>query len=374
MPSKFISLPVSQGDFFYLYRNSKHIVFDAGRYSNVSATLYLTYTGQNVIDYLICSHNDADHAEGVMGLLEGQLTVKEVWLPARWAETITIISRSTNWQMEIIKEVLNESDELLDSIESLEDFGDRIFEKSEQIRSGDKLSKEAFDKNIEKMCDELSPNSFLTLMNIYLSPKMSIREKVIFDCIQTAERILKIATLAYSHGSVIRWFDHDKFKDHSIYKPSGGESFLRPLNSIEIKDFEIKSKKLLHELALSKVNRASLVFSSEVDHEPSVLFTADSDLANVDLSSIESSQILVTSPHHGSKANDCVYDKLEDHNPIWIRSDMRKKTRPSKRYLDQTDRYCTLCNNDGSIRSAQKFHVSDNSWHPEGHSCFCSKV
>ena len=37
------------------------------------------------LDVVICTHQDADHAYGILGLLEEWCgTIKEVWLPGSW--------------------------------------------------------------------------------------------------------------------------------------------------------------------------------------------------------------------------------------------------------------------------------------------------
>jgi beta-lactamase superfamily II metal-dependent hydrolase len=40
------------------------------------------------VDIVVCTHNDADHANGILGFLEAGLRCKEVWLPGRWLSTL----------------------------------------------------------------------------------------------------------------------------------------------------------------------------------------------------------------------------------------------------------------------------------------------
>jgi phosphoribosyl 1,2-cyclic phosphodiesterase len=39
---------------------------------------------RNHVNVLTYTHNDSDHANGVLGLLKAGLTADEVWLPASW--------------------------------------------------------------------------------------------------------------------------------------------------------------------------------------------------------------------------------------------------------------------------------------------------
>ena len=38
---------------------------------------------------MVCTHNDADHAQGILGFLRSSLTCKEVWLPGSWTTRLT---------------------------------------------------------------------------------------------------------------------------------------------------------------------------------------------------------------------------------------------------------------------------------------------
>ena len=54
------------------------------------------------LDVLVCTHNDADHANGVVGLLESKLPCKEVWLPGQWTNRLAdLLSNSPAFAEEI---------------------------------------------------------------------------------------------------------------------------------------------------------------------------------------------------------------------------------------------------------------------------------
>ncbi len=45
------------------------------------------------MNVLVCTHNDADHANGILGLLEAGLKCGEVWLPGRWLSALPDLLR-----------------------------------------------------------------------------------------------------------------------------------------------------------------------------------------------------------------------------------------------------------------------------------------
>ena len=86
MGSRFIALPVGQGDAFYLQRGDLHILVDGGRSTRALPGFLKTHVDPPRLDVVICTHNDADHANGLIGLLkELPVGVREVWLPGTWA-------------------------------------------------------------------------------------------------------------------------------------------------------------------------------------------------------------------------------------------------------------------------------------------------
>lgn len=86
---KFIALPVRQGDAFYVETdNGFRVLVDGGRSRSDLPRLLRRYTKAEHVNVLVCTHNDADHAEGVIGFLESGLHCGELWLPATWLDAL----------------------------------------------------------------------------------------------------------------------------------------------------------------------------------------------------------------------------------------------------------------------------------------------
>lgn len=172
----------------------------------------------------------------------------------------------------------------------------------------------------------------------------SAGKQLLWSAIDAASRIRTIATEAFHRGIPVRWFEFNPAN------PVGGVAALEPVNAKAIARVRPRVGKLFYRLALTVSNRESLVFwSPPADDHPGVLFTADSDLANVSLPS-NLHGALVTAPHHGSEANANAYTAVATtanntyRSMTWIRSDGRYKSRPGKAYLElPSRRLCTLC-------------------------------
>jgi hypothetical protein len=82
--SRFIAIPVAQGDAFYLERGEWSVLVDGGRGRAGFAAMFQTATKTDGVSLAVCTHNDADHANGILGFLEAGFRCEEVWLPGRW--------------------------------------------------------------------------------------------------------------------------------------------------------------------------------------------------------------------------------------------------------------------------------------------------
>jgi len=90
---RFIAIPVGKGDAFYLATKSGSVLVDGGGSEKTFKKLFQKFTEKNRVDVLIATHNDADHANGVLGFLRAGLGCEEVWLPGRWAQILPLILR-----------------------------------------------------------------------------------------------------------------------------------------------------------------------------------------------------------------------------------------------------------------------------------------
>ncbi len=181
------------------------------------------------------------------------------------------------------------------------------------------------------------------------------------DIIDMKNNIFDIFNKAKRKVKKIRYFEYNTTDFR------GGEKWLKPINSREILKVSIKPDlSPLRYLYLSSANKESLMFYSPEDNNDgsNVIFTADSVFYNLNITKlkkqlssifINSKSIIITAPHHGSEANDTVYDFLEKeriyeniYHTIWVRSDgpsvIYYDIRPCERYKKLSKKYCTRCN------------------------------
>lgn len=85
---RFIAIPVAQGDSFYLERDDCSVLVDGGGSRSGFASMFQAVVEANGVNVVVCTHNDADHAKGILGFLEAGLRCDEVWLPGRWLSAL----------------------------------------------------------------------------------------------------------------------------------------------------------------------------------------------------------------------------------------------------------------------------------------------
>ncbi|WP_412475753.1 hypothetical protein [Halobacteriovorax sp. YZS-1-2] len=368
MGSKFIALPVGAGDAFLLNKNNKVILFDGGKSSKLLPEL-LNSQMCETINIAVCSHNDSDHANGIIGLLKSSIACEEVWLPGKWTKRLNdLLDNPTLFYKELYKSCLEEASEA----STLEEFEDICCDKDSCFEdTGD------FDLDSVEVKDDSLEGSF----EDYVRAKYRIvlkrmgtlsNQKLFLDAIEAAERIRKIAILAKKKQSRIRWFE---FIGGQNKMPSGGNAnLLVPLNSVELKRPKVNKMNLLKYISLTVSNRESLVFYSPETSgkNDGVLFTADSDLETVAFGEFHNKDTLITIPHHGSDANHKAYKHFVSEGNCYIRSDGRYKSRPGINYraLPQNKKFCIRCN------YAEKgttiiFDEVNSSWSCKNNHCYC---
>jgi len=394
---RFIALPVGQGDAFLLETDKGTVLVDGGRAVKSFAHLFKTYAQRDGVDVLVATHNDADHANGVLGFLEAGFKCNELWLPGRWVQVLPHVLRP--WEEVVVllakqaKQVANEFEEwtpyrpLLEQYaefasSEVEESQDFVVEKIEVDESGwpyplitnqektfeDDLSGELFWRSRSRV--------WPTLLGIRYLP-----ERVLFcEAIAAAKRIRQIALEAFHRGLPVRWFVYDPTR------PAGGETWLKPLNAREIarvtpipesqRVTPIPESQLLACLALTVWNKESFVLWAPPPYAgPGVLFTADSDLKDVSLPVLKGA--IVTAPHHGSENNRSVYQLVMQNSVsevVWVRSDGNFRKRPCKEYIRAPGkRFCTLCRNSTRPKQAVVLFVQSNIWVPDErvHPCSC---
>lgn len=99
MSTRFTALTIKEGDAFLLEDNGWNCLFDSGVDDKIVDLL--KYKGINKLDLAICSHNDEDHAQGFIELLESGFIIDEIWLPGLWASILQYIKNHNIHSQEI---------------------------------------------------------------------------------------------------------------------------------------------------------------------------------------------------------------------------------------------------------------------------------
>jgi hypothetical protein len=375
--SMFTAIAVGQGDSFFFQKENITALIDGGKSKSGFAQQFKEVTKRNAVDILVCTHNDADHALGVRGFLEDGLKCKEVWLPGSWSTRLADLLLKPS---EFFEELVNKIGTMDLSAETpsplLESLGDE-FSKGESTDSRSIESHEPLDTLWEAIERAEASNVFWPcflplpfldawLVACYTSRRSQEKQswfRLLSEAVSAANRIRDISIAAYDSGAEIRWFEY-----HPSISFGGRPSFLIPVNAREIAYVPKKPWSALEYLALTTVNRESLVFQTAPDeHRVQVLFTADSDLSfsqNIPWSD----GMIVTAPHHGSEANSSAYARFTSETKknlhvIWVRSDGRSRNRPGTSYLRvRGDRFCTLCRGGHSSKQHIRFCESSNRW------------
>jgi hypothetical protein len=394
--SRFIAIPVGQGDAFFLEREGYTILIDGGRSRSAFPSMFRAATKTDGVNVAICTHNDADHANGILGFLEDGLRCGELWLPGRWLSALPDVLRPF---VEVLEELSNDimkaeglfngqMEEAAPS--SIETYSERVNLTDTPVIYGDHLEAvHQWPAPIEQMLENAKPwhanqlwlwpwtleERDLWRLSHYRSLS-SEGVQLLWSAIEAASRIREIATQAFHRGIPVRWFEFD------IDKPSGSKLVLQPINAREIARVSPRIGSFLNWLALTVSNRESLVFwSPRTKHEPGALFTADSDLAGMSLPS-KLDRAIVTAPHHGSESNSNAYEAVirSSNSPtsiIWVRSDGRYRSRPGRTYLSlKNRRFCTLCRlsyGNSTQKQAVRFFTRGGVWirHQANVECSC---
>ncbi len=382
---RFIALPVGQGDAFFLERRDVAVLVDGGRSPTAFSDLFRRLTERESVDVLVCTHNDADHASGLIGFFHGGLRAREVWLPGSWASRLRdLLLQPGEFSDELAENVL-EARMSEQEASHLEDFAHRENPNLKEWKAEEERRPiEAIGEAIET-AEEAAP---------FYSPALwthpfldgpwppgwkrdweifhdRAKTQILLEAIEAAGRIREIAVLAHHAGARIRWFHFESECS------AGGEVFLVPLNAREIMQIPPPIA-AMRWLALTVSNRESLVFQvpREAGH-PGVLFTADSDLGSVEDVAWDRGMI-ITAPHHGSEANADAYKKFQreaddDRESIWVRSDGRFRSRPCEEFRGlRSLRFCTLCRGSRDPKQAVHLEAAIGRWRPvQTRECRC---
>lgn len=408
--STFIAFPVSQGDAFYLQRGSESVLMDGGISASALPIVFTRETGTDGVSILVCSHNDADHANGALGFLLAGFCCDEIWLPALWLESLIRVPRSPE---RLLQELLRDCEEWgraewrsppRASSATLEELAERL--------TGERDRESPFDKVAETETDvlhvrlgadgwptDLEPGPepeedwelrWLDSVHNPLKLELELRyylrhaywvadqaRQLVLQSFAAAGRIRRISSEAMQRGIPVRWFRY------SVENPTGGTDLLRPVNSRESAVTQMRRGSLINLLALTVSNRESLAFWAPPgpNRTDGVLFTADSDLAGVTLPS-DLDGAIVSAPHHGAKSSAHAYTVIAKAlltsrgGVSWVRSDCRSRNRPSEEYVNLRDpKYCTICRIDGAgwtRKQVVRFQTRRGKWSACNRTTRCS--
>ena len=395
---QFIAIPVAQGDAFYLEREGFSVLTDGGRSRSALPLMFQAVTKTDGVNVILCTHNDADHANGLIGFFEAGLRCEEVWLPGRWLGALPDVLKPF---VEVFVELVDNIAETDGSpnMETQESSLSPIEAYAERVRSplsdasateeGPFVGNNGWPESYRQMLEQAEPwegpphwlgpwipEDWLLFKYRHYRRLGPADIQLLWSAIDAAGRIRLIATEAFHRGIPVRWFEFDTAIS------SGGVPALQPINAREISRVRPRVGPLLDWLALTVSNKESLVFwSPSTKHHPGVLFTADSDLAGIGLSP-GLDRAIATAPHHGSEANANAYGVVAAAAPngplsiTWVRSDGRYRGRPGSTYLGLASRrLCTICRHAGglsTIKQAVRLYSRGGAWIRHRASLVCS--
>lgn len=352
---EFTALPVKIGDSFLLKTDDSIILVDGGNDEDDIVLLLEKYLDKEInhIDLLICTHYDADHINGIIGILKSnKYSFKELWLPEIYGSIGYTLSKNLSYTLNILRDITINEKYNYDCENSQEE--DTSFDKFEDI---DNNVLDFFLKNVSKNIFHLYPyyedndNMGKAFINLY--------------------KISKLINTSLNSGAYIRWLKYEDELTTNSYNFD-----ITCLNSKQTEITLYNKEQFISSLysTLSPKNQKSLVFKYFKNQDlPNILFTADSNLKfcreykiNLNKNSI------VTAPHHGSSANDDAYDKIKGDNFILVRSDFSQIKRPGKGYLNHAFRYCTICRNITTKQSI-KLELKKDKFTTNARPCICNK-
>jgi len=388
MNKAFLAIGVAQGDAFVVKRRDDFVaLIDGGKSVAGFSSQFRQVTRRNSVDVVVCTHNDADHANGIIGFLQSGLRCKEVWLPASWTDRLEDLLDPAQFTRELVNNIAGLSDAEVSNIEDLDTFFGRLADKREANGIEDAEATVDAEELAERTLERASGDymAFLRYPLLYWQPGWKgihgregtnhSRFQLLVEAMAAGERIKHIAQLAFHRGCRIRWFEY------CHEKPSGGiPGELAPVNAREVHKVKVNNSGALMYLALTIANKQSLVFCSPQDKgAPAVLFAADSDLSFPN-SIPWSNGMIVTAPHHGSEANAAAYQRflrenVDTRSITWVRSDGKFKSRPGQSFLNLraagSPAFCTICRGASGPKQDLAFKVIGKNWKPRKTLC-CS--
>ena len=361
---KFTALPVNVGDSYLLRKDEKVILVDGGmNQKHILALLRKERIPNNHIDLLVCTHYDADHINGIIGILKSQTySFKEIWLPEILGSIGYTLSKRTGEIFDKLRhnefpfEEFTETDSLI------------INRYDNKEIPEDSLTNNSLEDIDNQILEDIGTDSFRWMaMDPWFRhfPYPARYHKVMLGI----KSVASLVSMSLNSGSYIRWL---KYQGKEIHRTYGFDMYCENAVQTDITIFDNRLFFMaLHEVSLSKINQQSLVCMHRNENEPDILFTADSDLAFYSTKVKLKDNSVVTAPHHGSSANDVAYEKILGNNLTFVRSDRSQQARPGKGYLSNNARYCTICRNFTQKQKVELNYNEENGFSSNANKCQC---
>lgn len=369
MAHRFTAVNVGTGDSFFLERDDFRALVDGGEAPGFPRRLHRA-TGVDAVNVIVCTHNDRDHANGVLEFLIDGGHADECWLPATWMEAIYRLCTASQ---EEIESLAFDEEELLEKVHREE-------EEKINCKVLEDLLSEIEDESTASLRKLLPLGPWLVVPPGILIPgRVAWSRALVPPLLGDAFRILNIAIAAAKLQIPMRWFDPE-------HLPSEQPSFpLSVVNAQPVTTVGRARLTLKGVIKLTAVNRTSLVLYSPPDNVAAgVLFCGDSGFKNLRSPPADEGMI-VTAPHHGSSdpENVAVYCALDTtcaaHLPrswLWVRSDKDCRLRPCEEYLERQIKFCTRCRGQTGKQPFQNIVATGRggSWHSQSRLCNCERT
>ncbi|GAB5549983.1 MAG: hypothetical protein SangKO_097430 [Sandaracinaceae bacterium] len=301
------------------------------------------------LDVVVCTHNDYDHSNGLIGLLErSTISVAELWLPGRFKEALEESAALTPHR--VYESLDGEVPMRPDSVPPV--VGDAGFEESP----------------LEHITEELAHGHKPIWTLIEPTYRALLRNR---DDARRARRVCRhwkalanirrIADAALRRRVPVRWLEY------SVAGPHHRTGDLRALNARRPRRPPLANLGAV--LALTLVNREALVLSLDLGPRQGVMFCSDSGLTPF-LSSAPPGTGLFTAPHHGSNDRENVaayplFDSVPD--AVAVRSDKPQeveRSRPCVPYVERQRRFCTRCRGRPTTQVVRLI-LGEDGWGPD---------
>jgi hypothetical protein len=361
---KFTALPVRVGDAFLLRSPVGTVLIDAGQNKrHILKLLGQEHLSKNHINLLVCTHYDADHIKGILGILEShKYSFDEIWLPEVLGSLSYTISETLMPILKRLREL--DSEGIANLIREARNSSKP--EPNFSILEDPPIKTANLDtlKNLLALSLRSEPPFMWMVYPWYSLCHSALPVQAMLANLSAA--IITVSS-ALSSGAHVRWFKYSQ----SLVGASYGFG-MSAMNSAETAVTLYSPDVFFQQLYLTTINVESLVFKFSCQQHPDVLFCADSNLSFTSKPIQLKKQSIVTAPHHGSASADAAYCLIRGSDLICVRSDQSQTKRPGNGFLsmDRRRRYCTICRNMGP---PQKVVISyaGNSPRVHGKKCKC---